>query len=274
MRLIPYIRVSTDEQADHGHSLTAQRHTLTRFGEQGAHFLLETLADEGVSGGRDLGKRKGGAMLLAQLRSGIADGVVVTRMDRLVRDLYDALGVFREANRRGWAVVSATEMIDTATPGGELQLHLMLATAQYERRIASMRTAAVSASLRERGKVYGTTPYGCVAIDGALVRDPRTWGIREQIVEWHNGRRYSLGTIRGMLYDLRIAAPAGGRRWGRSSIAGVIETHDSLSHLPLLTAEHDAPRASLTNEAEVSHESEIGHNSPAATTANGLRHGH
>lgn len=260
MKLIPYIRVSTDDQADTGHSLTAQEHTLQRFAAHNGHALAEQVADEGVSAGKALGKRKGGAAVLAALRAGRAEGVLVARMDRLFRNLFDALGFFAEAADAGWVVVSAGEHIDTSTPAGRLQLHIMLATAEYERQMASVRTAAVSTSLRERGKVFGTTPYGCMAIDGDLLRVRDTWAIREMIVEWHRGRRYSLRTIRGMLHDQRIPAPAGGRWWSTSTLAGLLDSHDTLAHLPMHSA-NAAGDYALTTCPDVSRGPRIEHNS-------------
>lgn len=250
MHLIPYIRVSTDDQAEHGHSMDAQRGALERWAGAGGHTLAACCVDDGVSASRPLDRRAGGAQLLQQLRDGLAQGVVVTRMDRLFRDLFDALAFFREAAERGWVVVSQTEHVDTSTPAGRLMLHMMLATAQYERELASVRTAAVSASLRERGRVYGTTPYGCVAVDGQLLRCPQRWPVREQIVAWHRADRLSLRTIRGLLHDMRVTAPSGGRSWPVSTIAGVLDTHDSLSHLPM--QHQSADGAQSTTETEVS----------------------
>lgn len=252
MRLIPYVRVSTDEQADHGHSLTAQREALNAYAAAQGHLLVEGCADEGVSGGRGLTQRAGGNRMLALLERGDADGVIVTRLDRLFRDLFDGLAFFRRAVKRDWRVVSLFDAIDTSTPAGRLHLHIMLATAQYERELARERTTAVTHSLRARGRVYGTTPFGCISEGGKLYRAPSAWRIREMIVEWHNARRYSLRTIRGMLYDLRIPAPAGGLRWSTSTLRGLIETHHSLAHLPVMGAQ-SADLSSPATEAPVSH---------------------
>lgn len=268
MRLIPYIRVSTDEQAEQGHSLTAQEATLQRFAAHAGHNLADALTDEGVSAGRPLAKRKGGAAMLAALRAQRAQGVLVARVDRLFRDVRDALEFFAEAAGAGWAVVSAGEHIDTSTPAGRLQLNIMLATAQYEREIASVRTTAVSQSLRERGKVYGVVPYGCIAVEGMLVRDPRAWRVREQIIEWHNGRRYSLRTIRNLLHDLRIVSPTGQRWWSTSTLSNLIDTHETLAHLPPMEGDCADEPATAT-EAKVSHGSDIRHNSPSAADAAG-----
>lgn len=257
MRLIPYIRVSTDDQAQHGHSLATQEPALLRYAAAEGHALTGLVADEGVSAGKPLTRRAGGRALLAMLREGRADGVLVTRIDRLFRDSLDGLRFLEEAAAKGWRVVSTTEHIDTTTPAGRLQLNILLATAQYEREMASVRTTAVSKSLRERGKVYGVVPFGCKSIDGALVRDPRTWGIRQMICEWHTGARESLRTIRMRLHDRRIESPTGKRWWSTSTLANLIDTHGSLSHLPLLQPAADVP---LSPEPSVSHESKSGHN--------------
>lgn len=260
MRLTPYLRVSTDDQAGQGHSLAQQEGALLRHGAAAGVELTAMVADEGVSAGKALARRAGGKALLDMLRSERSDGVLVTRVDRLFRDVLDALTFLAEAQKRGWVLVSTTEHIDTATPAGRLQLNILLATAQYEREMASVRTAAVSRSLKERGRTYGVVPFGCVAIDGALVRDPRTWGIRQMICEWHVGARESLRTIRMRLHDRRITSPTGKRWWSTSTLANLIDTHESLSHLPLLQTQ-PAADVPLSPEAGVSHESKTGHNS-------------
>lgn len=263
MRLVPYVRVSTEDQAGQGHSLAQQESALLRHAASIGAELTGFVADEGVSAGKALCKRAGGRAVLDLLRSGRADGVLVTRVDRLFRDVLDALTFLAEAQQRSWVLVSANEHVDTTTPAGRLQLNIMLATGQYEREMASVRTAAVSRSLRERGKVFGVVPFGCVAIEGVLLRDPRTWGVREMIVGWHIGQRESLRTIRGRLHDRRITSPTGKRWWSTSTLANLIDTHESLSHLPLLQSQ-PAADVSLSPEGDVSHESKTGHNRDGA----------
>jgi DNA invertase Pin-like site-specific DNA recombinase len=91
--------------------------------------------------------------LLAQLRPG--DTVVVWRLDRLGRSLRHLIDVVGELDRRGIALRSLTESIDTSTPGGKLIFHVFGALAEFERDLIHERTAAGLAAARARGRNGG-----------------------------------------------------------------------------------------------------------------------
>ncbi len=93
--------------------------------------------------------------LLAHLRPG--DTVVVWRLDRLGRSLRHLIDVVGELDRRGIALRSLTESIDTSTPGGKLVFHVFGALAEFERDLIRERTAAGLAAARARGR-YGGRP--------------------------------------------------------------------------------------------------------------------
>ncbi|MEN6538903.1 MAG: recombinase family protein [Mizugakiibacter sp.] len=248
MRLLAYVRVSTEEQAREGHSLGLQPRRCADYCALHGHVLVGTVADEGVSASTPLGRRKGGAELLRRLRAGDADGVVVVALDRLFRDVLDGVQMFREFEDRELAVHSIRELLDTRTPAGRLQLHIQLATAQYERELTAQRCREVSAGLREQGRVFGTVPYGCVEQGGRLFRDPATWPTRQLIVNWRRHgaavhgstgdhapemRPVSYRAIRDWLHADRVPAPAGGRWWSTSTLRSLCESHDALVHLPM-----------------------------------------
>ena len=44
-----YIRVSTEEQALHGYSLTAQREALTKYAQEHSYCIVDYYMDEGLS---------------------------------------------------------------------------------------------------------------------------------------------------------------------------------------------------------------------------------
>lgn len=239
MRLIAYTRVSTDEQAEQGVSLAIQPAQLINHAGAHGHTLVKVISDEGVSGAVPLARRKGGAQLMDELAAGTADGVLVTRLDRLFRDALDGLSFFAGADlAQAPAVVSASEAIDTSTPQGRLQLTIMLATAQYERDVAAQRATDNSRGMREQGRVYGTVPYGCIEVGatpegrGRLERCPEVWHQRERILAMRaEGCSYSV--ISDRLRTARVLAPSGGVRWSKSTIRNICETHADLIHLPL-----------------------------------------
>ena len=233
MRLIAYIRVSTDDQADNGHSSsTVQPARLKAYCDLHGHLLVASIVDDGVSASVPLAKRAGGKTLLAALKAGEADGVVVVRLDRLFRSAIDGLRFFEEfADKRNVAVHSVSELIDTSTPAGRLNLTIQLAAAQYERDLAVQRATDNSRGLRKAGRVYGHVPFGCVAIAGQLYRQPVDWQVRERIVALR-GEGYSFGTIRNLLRDEGAPAPAGGAWWSKATISALCDLHGELVHLP------------------------------------------
>ena len=244
MRLIAYTRVSTDEQAEHGHSLAIQPAALVNYAAKHDIQIVRMIADEGVSGAVPLGRRRGGSELIAALADGTADGVLVTRLDRLFRDALDGLSFFAGAGLSGDApaVVSVAETIDTSTPSGRMMLGMLLVAAQFERDTAAARAVDNSRGMRRAGRIYGTVPYGCREIDatddrrGRLVRCPRTWEIREAIMAWR-AENVSYSAISDRLRSRRIPAPEGGERWSKSTLRGIAETHADLAHLPMAPVE-------------------------------------
>ena len=91
--------------------------------------------------------------MLGQLRAG--DTVVVWRLDRLGRSLRHLIDVVRELDQRRVALLSLTESIDTATPGGKLVFHVFGALAEFERDLIRERTTAGLAAARARGRSGG-----------------------------------------------------------------------------------------------------------------------
>lgn len=61
-----YVRVSTEEQADSGLGLEAQRQRLRAYCEMKGLHLANVFEDPGLSGGKPLGNRPAGSRLLAE----------------------------------------------------------------------------------------------------------------------------------------------------------------------------------------------------------------
>ena len=87
MAVIGYPRVSTDEQARDGKSLEVQTDKIRMYCELHELNLLRIIPDAGVSA-KSL-DRPGIKLVIAALASGEADGVVITKLDRLTRSLAD-----------------------------------------------------------------------------------------------------------------------------------------------------------------------------------------
>lgn len=256
MNLVGYIRVSTDEQSKEGVSLRQQQERLITYCVLHGHKLVAVYADEGVSASVPVARRAGGKALMAALKQPDVDGVVVLRLDRLFRDALDGLAFFRGPVARDQvAVHSVCELLDSSTPAGKLSLTIQLAAAQYERDLAVLRATECNASLREQGRVYGTVPYGCVAVGSGdarrLQRQPFTWGWRCRIAGWLDAGD-SLRTVRAALLSAGIPSPAGRRLWSLNTLRELRTHHESLSLLPMAHVTHVASIASAVRDPEVS----------------------
>ncbi|MDQ7832248.1 MAG: recombinase family protein [Desulfovibrionaceae bacterium] len=134
-----YARVSTLEQ-----SLEVQKNALARAG-------CERIFEDQAGGAA--ADRPGLTRLMDMLRPG--DAVVVWRLDRLGRSLSHLIALAGDLERRGAALVSLTESLDTESPGGRLVFHLFAALAEFERGLIRERTRAGLAAARARGRMGG-----------------------------------------------------------------------------------------------------------------------
>ena len=76
-------RVSTDEQAEHGHSLENQERAGRAFAESQGDEVVDIIADAGASGTRRPAERDGFARGLAHAEAGAFSILLVWKFDRL-----------------------------------------------------------------------------------------------------------------------------------------------------------------------------------------------
>ncbi len=158
-RVVAYCRVSTEEQADQGVSLEAQRARVTAYAALYEIDVVEVVVDAGVSA-KTL-DRPGLARVLAMLEAGEASGILVAKLDRLtrsVRDLGDLVDrLFADGKH---ALLSVAENIDTRSAGGRLVLNVLGSVAQWEREAIGERTAEALGHLRSQGVRLGGEALG------------------------------------------------------------------------------------------------------------------
>ena len=87
LKVIGYIRVSTEEQSKDGVSLDVQREKIEKYAQLYDLELIEILQDAGASG-KTL-ERRSVRQLMARLDSAEAGGMLVAKLDRLTRSVRD-----------------------------------------------------------------------------------------------------------------------------------------------------------------------------------------
>lgn len=172
-RVVLYIRVSTEQQADKGNSLEAQQSRLEGYA---AAFGLEVVGIE-VDAGFSAGSidRPGLQRALARLDAFEANVLLVAKLDRLTRSLGDLAALIDTYFRDGQNhLMSVAESINTTTAAGRVVLNILTCISQWELEAAAERTATVMQHMRDTGKYTGGhPPYGFeLDEDGNLIECP------------------------------------------------------------------------------------------------------
>ncbi|MBX3229223.1 MAG: recombinase family protein [Labilithrix sp.] len=172
-RVVGYIRVSTDGQADAGTSLEAQRAKLTAYAEAMDLDLVTIEEDAGISAKTVVG-RPGLLRALGRLDADEADGLLVVKLDRLTRSVRDLGDLVERYFSRRHSLLSLGDSIDTRTASGRLVLHIIGSVAQWEREAIGERTRDALAHLRRRDVRLGGEALGwCRTSTTTDVRDAR-----------------------------------------------------------------------------------------------------
>ena len=180
MKAIGYIRVSTEEQAAHGISLDAQRAKIAAYALTKDLDLVDIVEDAGKSG-KDL-KRPGVQLVLEMARRRQIDAVIIVKLDRMFRCTVDALNTAQDFDKRGVALHSIHESLDTQSAMGKFFFTLTAALAEMERGLIGERTRAALARKKERREIYGEVPYGFDVVDGSLVDNPQEQATKARIM--------------------------------------------------------------------------------------------
>ena len=113
--------------------------------------------------------------LLALIDARQVDAVIVAKLDRLTRSVRDLADLLEQFERRGVALVSVSESLDTSTAAGRLVLNVMMSVAQWEREAVGERTRDAMRHKKAQGQRVGTVAYGYeLAADGRTLQPNAT----------------------------------------------------------------------------------------------------
>ena len=161
MRCAIYTRKSSEEGLEQAfNSLDAQREACAAFVLSQKHegwVVLPALYDDGGFSGGTM-DRPALQRLLGDIRAGKVDVVVVYKIDRLTRSLFDFAKIVEAFDARGVSFVSITQQFNTTTSMGRLTLNVLLSFAQFEREVAGERIRDKIAASKKKGMWMGGLP--------------------------------------------------------------------------------------------------------------------
>lgn len=181
MKVIGYIRVSTDEQATAGVSLDAQRAKLEQYCALYDLELVDVVVDAGVSA-KNL-RREGLQSALAALDAGNADGLLVAKLDRLTRSVRDLADLLEGYFGTRFALLSVAEKVDTSSAAGRMILNIMATVSQWEREVIGERTSAALQHKLSKGEHVGAPALGWEMCEGKLQKLDAEQAVVDRILE-------------------------------------------------------------------------------------------
>jgi site-specific DNA recombinase len=198
-----YTRKSSEEGLEQDfNSLDAQREAGTAYVKSQQHEgwrLLTTHYDDGGYSGGTL-DRPALQRLLADIRAGKVQIVVVYKVDRLTRSLSDFAKLIELFEAHGVSFVSVTQQFNTTTSMGRLMLNVLLSFAQFEREVTGERIRDKIAASKKKGLwMGGTPPLGYDARERKLIVNET-----EAALVQHIFRRYAeFGTVAKLMVALQ-----------------------------------------------------------------------
>jgi site-specific DNA recombinase len=213
-----YTRKSTEHNLDlEFNSLDAQREACEAYIKSQTHEgwrLVPDRYDDGGLSGASL-DRPALQTLLADVRAGKINTVVVYKVDRLTRSLADFAKLVELFDQHQVSFVSVTQSFNTTTSMGRLTLNVLLSFAQFEREVIGERVRdKIAASKRKGIWVGGPVPLGYRCIDKKLIVVPE----EAEAVRTIFARYLALGSMGALMADLDrrgIRTKVNGRSGGR-----------------------------------------------------------
>ncbi|MDP9474596.1 MAG: recombinase family protein [Actinomycetota bacterium] len=220
-KAILYARVSGEEQAKKGFSLSDQRDSLRRWAEREGYEVIEELADEGWSGAYL--QRPGLDRVRELVAAGGVSVVATLFRDRLARGVYAQM-LKEEFAAHGTRLIALNIQLDDS-PEGDLQGGIMDQFAAYERAKIAERTRRGKLQKARQGKILRNSRahYGFrhdEAGEAYVVNEDEMAVVRRIFREVAEGS--SLHSIKRALDLEGVPTPNGGRYWGPSYLRTLV----------------------------------------------------
>lgn len=203
-----YLRVSTDAQYEEGYSIEAQKKKLEQWCRLHDIKQYEFYIDGGYSGSNL--RRPQMERMLADIRAGFVEAVVVYKLDRISRSQKDTIYLLEDIftpNQTGF--ISLNENFDTTTPYGKAMIGILSVFAQLERENIRERTRMGMKERLSKGMWRGTKPpygYDYDAGRGILVPNDDARTVREIYRLYLEGMStYRLAKLFGFKGDRQVA---------------------------------------------------------------------
>lgn len=202
MRCAVYTRKSSEEGLEQAfNSLHAQREACEAYVKSQQHegwSVLPAIYDDGGFSGGSM-ERPALKRLLEEVKAGKIDIVVVYKIDRLTRSLFDFAKIVEIFDAASVSFVSVTQSFNTTSSMGRLTLNVLLSFAQFEREVTGERIRdKIAASKRKGMFMGGNIPLGYDLVEHQLIINQEEAETVRTIFDLYS----RLGTVRRLKAEL------------------------------------------------------------------------
>lgn len=226
MKVVGYARRSRER--DNGeYGLDDQEARIQAWADYRGHELDRLLREDGVSGATRPEERPQLGPALAELGRG--DVLVVARLDRLSRSVYDFTRLMREATDGGWSLVCLDPELDLTTAAGRMAANVFAAFAEFEKDLLVERLQGARRRKAARGgyagghRIHRRYGYRLRELpDGR--RDYEPVPAEQEVIEEMRrlrGNGMSLSAVCAALEDQGRAGPTG-RGWSEPTVHRIL----------------------------------------------------
>ena len=247
-----YIRVSTQEQATEGYSISEQTDRLNKYCEALKWRVYRVYTDAGYSGSTT--SRPALQSLITDVKGHKVNRVLVYKLDRLSRSQKDTLQLIEDVFlANGVDFVSMNENFDTSTPFGRAMVGILAVFAQLEREQIKERMFMGKQARANTGQYSaGKAPIGYDYIPGTkneparlIVNDFEKLQIQKVFNDYANGvtaSKIAEGlNAAGMTHKYGI--------WMPKTIRGIIESKTYLGYIKYCNVWYKSDHEPLISEA-------------------------
>ena len=177
-----YIRVSTEDQAREEFSLPEQEKRLRTMCEFKGYEVYNVYEERGISA-KTGNYRPKFEELLQDIRDKKVNTIVVLKLDRLTRSVFDWEKIIRFLEENDAYLDCANDDINTTNANGKMISRILMSVSQQEIERTSERTKIGLAGAIKVGNIPHRAPFGYKHVDKKLVPDEAT---KDQIIRIFN----------------------------------------------------------------------------------------
>ena len=213
-----YTRVSSEDQAREGFSLSEQKERLEVMCKYKGYEVYKHYEDAGISA-KTGNKRPSYEEMLKDIETGKINTVVALKLDRVTRSVYDWENLITFLDKHNAYIVCANDDINTTNANGKMISRLLMSVSQNEIERTSERTKIGLVGAIKVGNIPSKTPLGYNRENKKLIINPLTKCIIARIFQMYF-EGYSHYKIKNIFNEEQVNNK---NNWHDSTIRKIIE---------------------------------------------------